>query len=145
MHPGSGIIKEGQLINVHPAICDPKGWRNAKIIGILSLAANIDLSGGNCFVLLKLAENNFTALSFGPDATTRPPLQDNQAAGDVLPYVYPVQTNIPVSHHQICVCVIYHIYDKLNALTRAFMKEKYPFTLLSHSSVLTSVHQKGPA
>lgn len=49
VHPGSGIIKEGQLINVHLAICDPKGWRNAKIIGILSLAANIDLSGGNCF------------------------------------------------------------------------------------------------
>lgn len=77
MHPGSDIIKEGQLINVHPALCDLKGWRNAKIIDILSLAANIDLSGGNCFVLLKLAENNSAALSPGPDATSCPPLQDN--------------------------------------------------------------------
>lgn len=85
MHPGSGIISRGQLINVHPAISDLKGWRDAKIIGILSFAANIDLSGGDRFVLLKLTENNSGALRPGPDAAIHPPLQNRQGISSAVP------------------------------------------------------------
>lgn len=53
VHLGSGIIKEGQLVSVQLAICDLKGGRNAKIICLLSLRANISMS-----VFVKLAENN---------------------------------------------------------------------------------------